>query len=440
MAETQPYLVNVFHHVDQYTNEKNDTQTSVFLPVLRLITQVTQHLVVKQKVWVDMTKPTDEKLVKQALTGDDAAFGLLFLRHQGELYRFALSYLRNPTDAEDLTQEAFIDAYTKLRSLQEPAKFVTWLRTITKNLCISWLRRQTTTFSYEEMMQDGQFEVQMTERFGMSRRIPTPDELLVQKEMHQTILAAIDSLSEKNRLVTKLHYLDGMSYKDISQLLNVPVSTIEGRLYRARKQLKKEMTMMKEIQEQSKIESTLEEMQRQIVGLRKQLMIITQGEKDSLHQEKMVAARTICRLPVNEENPITWGIIGAYRLDHAPDNQRISLNQKGKISFWSSSVDEYLNLAPDMEIANLAKNFTNPIVITVLKRLVKGQSSVAELAKLCDVSESELDNALEPLIVAHLVVRKEDGVVETKHFGAIVFILTLVNMTALYLQHIKFKE
>ena len=105
-----------------------------------------------------MTDPTDEALVKQALAGVEAAFESLVLRHQRGIYRFALSYLGNPADAEDLTQETFIEAYTNLRNLHEPAKFATWLRGITRNLCVSALRRRTTHISYEEVMSDGQFD------------------------------------------------------------------------------------------------------------------------------------------------------------------------------------------------------------------------------------------------------------------------------------------
>ena len=148
-----------------------------------------------------MTNLADETLVEKALTGDDTAFGLLVLRHQQDIYQLALHYAKNPADAQDLTQEVFIKAYTRLSTLQETAKFANW-RGITKNLSISWLRRQTHSFSYEEVMRDGQFEIQIAEIIGISKRLPAPDEVLEQKEMRQTVVNAIETLSEKNRLVT----------------------------------------------------------------------------------------------------------------------------------------------------------------------------------------------------------------------------------------------
>ncbi len=230
-----------------------------------------------------MTNLADETLVEKALAGDNTAFGLLVLRHQRDIYQLALHYVKNPVDAQDLTQEVFIEAFTRLSTLQEAAKFANWLSSITKNLSISWLRRQTHSFSYEEVMHDGQFEIQMAEFIGTSKRLPTPDELLEQKEMRQTVSNAIGTLSEKNRLVTTLHYLDGMSYKEIAQQLNVPVSTIEGRLYRSRKQLKGEISMTEEVRDESKIEARLEEMQREIADLRGRLQTIA-GESDAFLQ------------------------------------------------------------------------------------------------------------------------------------------------------------
>ena len=90
----------------------------------------------------------------------------------------------------------------------------------------------------------------------MSRHTLAPDELLERKELRKNVMAAIESLPEKNRLAISLHYLDGMSYKEIANLLKVSITTIEGRLYRARKKLKEEMIKMtKEVMGTSEIES-----------------------------------------------------------------------------------------------------------------------------------------------------------------------------------------
>jgi len=107
-----------------------------------------------------MKKSTDEELVQKAKAGDSAAFGLLVLRYQKDIYELAFHYLRNSADAEDLSQETFIEAYSNLRSLQEPAKFARWLRSIAKHLSISWLRRRRhKVVSYEEVMYELIFRI-----------------------------------------------------------------------------------------------------------------------------------------------------------------------------------------------------------------------------------------------------------------------------------------
>jgi len=109
---------------------------------------------------------------------------------------------------------------------------------------------------YAKGQYEGMYEVQITEAFNMSRHTLAPDELLERKELRKNVMAAIESLPEKNRLAISLHYLDGMSYKEIANLLKVSITTIEGRLYRARKKLKEEMIKMtKEVMGTSEIES-----------------------------------------------------------------------------------------------------------------------------------------------------------------------------------------
>jgi transposase/DNA-binding HxlR family transcriptional regulator len=272
------------------------------------------------------------------------------------------------------------------------------------------------------------FEVQIIET-SVYRRIPAPDDALEQKELRESILAAINSLSEKNRLAISLHYLDGMSYKEIADFLKVSISTIEGRLYRARKQLKEEMIKMtKEVIDTSRIEAELQEMRNQITDLRRQFEIFRQEESGVFNAERKAAFDIICRLPSDAENPITWGFAGAYRYGNR--------GKKGRVSFWSSSIDEYINAVTDSEVSDFASMFTNRIAINVLKQLIEGQKSVAELAKVCGITDGKMNQTLEPLIAANLVHRKEGDVIKAE-YDALAYILTLVNITRLYAEHLK---
>ncbi len=293
------------------------------------------------------------------------------------------------------------------------------------------MRRQTHSLSYEEVVRDGQFEIQMTENMGRIKRVATPEEVLEQKEVRQTVVNAIETLSEKNRLVTTLHYLDGMSYKEVAQHLNVPVSTVEGRLYRSRKQLKGETGMTEKVRDESKIETRLEEMQREITNLRERLQGIA-GESDAFHEfQREEALKTLCRLPTDAERPIVWGYMGGYRPSPG--------SLKKRISFSETDIDSFLSEASDAEIANLAGIFTNPNAVAILRQLVEGERTVADLAKECGVSESEIDIAVTSLIDAELAACTEDNLIKPVNH-AISYFLTFVSMTSDHLGHAKPKE
>lgn len=86
-------------------------------------------------------RPTDETLVKQAIFGNKRAFGKLVDRYQNAVYGLAYHFTRNVNDAQDLAQEAFLQAYLKLDQLKEASKFAPWLQRVTTNLCKMWRRR-----------------------------------------------------------------------------------------------------------------------------------------------------------------------------------------------------------------------------------------------------------------------------------------------------------
>lgn len=182
---------------------------------------------------------TDSELIHQTVTGNPEAFGVLVQRYQTAIYGFAFHLIGNFADAEDITQEAFITAYEKLPQLAVPDRFATWLRRITANLCKMRLRGKRELLSIERL--DGET---MQHLMDSSKRIPTPAEECIRKETTDTVMNAINSLPEKERLVVTLYYLDGLTCREIGDFLSVPKGTIQSRLHRARKQLKEELIKM----------------------------------------------------------------------------------------------------------------------------------------------------------------------------------------------------
>lgn len=174
----------------------------------------------------------DEALVRRCLAGNKNAFDTLVERHKGAAYGLAFHYVGRFSEAEDLAQEAFVQAYVNLARLREPSRFGAWLKGITANLCKMFLRsRQSERASLEEMAAQAESE-------------PTADDILQQSEVRQQVRQALASLSEKNRLAVTLYYIDGLTYQEMANFLEVPVSTIKGRLHKARRQLREELVSM----------------------------------------------------------------------------------------------------------------------------------------------------------------------------------------------------
>ena len=200
-------------------------------------------------------QPTDEILAKQAILGDKRAFGKLVERYQNAVYGLAYHFTRNVSDAQDLAQEAFLQAYLKLDQLKKPAKFAHWLRRITANICKMWLRRaKPEMLSLEALKTRNKLRYYEPAIYRLNKTrnklryyeppAPTvsPVEVACEaRELQRAVQSSIDALSEKNRLAVTLCYIDGLTQKEISDFLGVPLGTIKSRLHEAKKHLQKEL-------------------------------------------------------------------------------------------------------------------------------------------------------------------------------------------------------
>jgi len=179
-------------------------------------------------------KPLDDKtltLIENAQKGKDA-FEQLVRRYRHDVFRIIRVYTRNDSDAEDLSQETWIKVYQSLGNLKKLDRFENWLFTIAVNTAKNWLKSR----AYKESQATD--EIQPQQLWG-SAVIQYQRQRLIEE-----IRDAIDSLSEKNREVVLDFYILGYSAAQISQQLNIPQSTVTGRLQEARKQLRKEFETM----------------------------------------------------------------------------------------------------------------------------------------------------------------------------------------------------
>ena len=173
-------------------------------------------------------------LVTKTRSGDLDAYGAIVRRFQDMAYGFAYAVVGDFHLAENVAQEAFIDAYRKLPSLVDPAAFPGWFRRIVLTHCDRITRRQ---------------QVRTTALDAAAVTPATdlgPAEATEKREMQETVLAAIRALPEHQRMTTTLFYINGYSQKDIAEFLEVPVTTVKKRLHDARGRLKERMIDMVE--------------------------------------------------------------------------------------------------------------------------------------------------------------------------------------------------
>ena len=122
-------------------------------------------------------RPLDEKLVQQTLAGDAESFSELVRKYQGAVQGLAYHLVGSFEDAEDLVQEAFVTAYLKLHQLRQPEKFAMWIRQITRNCCMMWLRSRRENVSIDEATADCYVDRQVLSRVSRNRRCRTTNRL-----------------------------------------------------------------------------------------------------------------------------------------------------------------------------------------------------------------------------------------------------------------------
>src|SRR5262245_18642361 len=175
--------------------------------------------------WTEMTS-----LVERAQAGDREAFGQLAERFQPTVYAVALARLRNPTEAQELTQEVFLHGMKKLAQLREPQAFAGWLRQITVRMAINRLTRRGPLQKVEGDVLDS------AEAAGTN-----PLDSMVRSEQAGELYKALEQLKPVDRATLLAFYIRGRSLKQMSREFETPIGTIKRRLHVARNRLKKQL-------------------------------------------------------------------------------------------------------------------------------------------------------------------------------------------------------
>jgi RNA polymerase sigma factor (sigma-70 family) len=176
-----------------------------------------------------MVDRTDAELVDDARAGDMSAFGELVGRYQGQACRIAAAILRDPVEAEDAAQEAFLRALRNLDLLGDPKKFGAWLRRIVFGVAVDWLRAFRPDMYRSADNGEALLEVADPE--------PSALRHLESEEARQRILDAVARLPQRYRLPLTMFHLDGLSHNRVAEALGAPVSTVRSLVTRARQKL-----------------------------------------------------------------------------------------------------------------------------------------------------------------------------------------------------------
>jgi RNA polymerase sigma-70 factor, ECF subfamily len=187
----------------------------------------------------DYPSMDDVALFKAAQKGDMQAFEELVARHRDKIYARAFSMMRNEEDAIDLSQEAWVKAWQRLKQFQGDSSFLTWMTRIVINLCLDKLRKQKRerAESIEQMDE---------ESGGVERQMPiitpNPTEKLERTELRARIDKALNQLSYEHRTVLILHEFEELEYKEIAKRMECSIGTVMSRLFYARRKMAVLMT------------------------------------------------------------------------------------------------------------------------------------------------------------------------------------------------------
>ena len=165
-------------------------------------------------------------LIERSKQGDRQAFEQIVNRYYNSIYQLLYHFLRNAEDAEDLTQEVFLESYRCLKNFLGKSKFYTWLYRIATNLGINHIKRKKKFLSLDEMSPSG------------ASFMPFPSGAMEKEEFYNDFSSALEKLSEDKKLIFLLREVQGLSYQEISEVANIKIGTVMSRLSRAREEMR----------------------------------------------------------------------------------------------------------------------------------------------------------------------------------------------------------
>ena len=184
-------------------------------------------------------RQVDQVLVERAQKGDSRAFELLVSKYQRRLTRWLFRFIKDEHEVNDVAQEAFIKAYRALPNFRGDSAFYTWLYRIAINTAKNFL-----VVNGRQPVIQGSLATDEGELLDLTEQMPdyrTPETDLLNREIIQTVDAAVAGLPEELRQAITLREMEGLSYEEIAQTMNCPIGTVRSRIFRAREVIAKEL-------------------------------------------------------------------------------------------------------------------------------------------------------------------------------------------------------
>ena len=179
------------------------------------------------------TEITDERLVKRVLKGDKKSFDLLVLKYQQRVSVVLGRYKLNPEEVMDITQETFIKAYRSMEKFRGDSKFYTWLYRIAINTAKNYLVAKS--------RRPPDVDIDVSETTSLLKSTNGPETEFEEERLSQVVELAISKLPQDLKSAIIMREYEGMSYEDISVILECPVGTVRSRIFRARKSIDEEV-------------------------------------------------------------------------------------------------------------------------------------------------------------------------------------------------------
>ena len=239
-----------------------------------------------------MEREDDVQLIHKIISGDDAAFSLLVEKYQKSVHALVWQKIGDYHYAEDIMQDAFLQAYKKLSTLKDPNQFAGWLYVIANRLCINWMRKQKWMREQQFVMQSLEdTSAEEIEKSSYTYHVSEQSRTESTEHCHTLVKKLLEKLPESERTVVMLYYLDEMSTKEIGKFLGVPVNTIVSRLHRARKRLQvdQELLFQEVLDDVQLSENLKEDIMSQLESIRSKFdSFIAQAKSDPTSGEDIL--------------------------------------------------------------------------------------------------------------------------------------------------------